>query len=100
MLLEEAVGLVLDVDGDVAEGLGMAPRVVAAEQELTHGQDHANVRLSVAAVATVGGGQRGGRRGSHTRIQPPGADILPVDMREFATRVVTAWRSGGDGGPD
>ena len=65
VLLGQSVRLVLDMHGDVGQGRGVAPGVVAAEEQLTGGQDDPEVGLRTAAVAAVGCGQRGGRRRGH-----------------------------------
>ena len=56
VLLAEALGLVLDLNSDARVRLGVAARVVGAEQQLTAaGKLHAEVGLRAATVATVQG---------------------------------------------
>jgi hypothetical protein len=83
----QAVGLVLDVEGDAGVGVGVGTGVVAAEEKLSDGQDHAHVRLCAATVAAVGGGQRFCRQGGHDDIQPSPAQILPTERVRFAAGI-------------
>jgi hypothetical protein len=65
VLLHEAVRLVVDLDGDDLERVGVPTRVVGAEEELAAGEDHSDVRLRAATVAAIGCGQRSGCRRGH-----------------------------------
>jgi len=60
VLLEQALGLVVHVRGDRLELRGVLASVVCAEEQLAHGQHHANVGLRATTVAAVGCGQRFG----------------------------------------
>src|SRR5690606_27371347 len=64
----EPVGLVVDLHGDLADRLAVLTHVVSAEQQFTTGvENHSDVRLGAAAVATVSSCQRpgGGKSSSH-----------------------------------
>jgi hypothetical protein len=57
--LGQPVALVLDVDRDLGQRLGVHAAVVRAEQQFSAiGEEHANIRLGAAAIADVQGRQR------------------------------------------
>jgi hypothetical protein len=62
--VHELLGLVVDVDRDLAELVAVLTGVVGAEEELAaRGKLHAKIGLSAAPVATVAGGQCAGGNG-------------------------------------
>ena len=59
----QAIGLILDVRGNLVELVGVCAGVVGAKQQLSYGHEHTHVSLRSAPVAPVGCGQWGGGGG-------------------------------------
>ena len=54
----QLVGLVVNLDGNLAELGAVSTSVVSAEQEIAAaGENDAHIRLGAAAVTTIGSGQ-------------------------------------------
>ncbi|GAA2224104.1 hypothetical protein GCM10010413_17210 [Promicromonospora sukumoe] len=64
--------------------------MVAAEEQLAHGQNDAHVSLRAAAVAAVEGGERFGRQGRHISIQPFARAVHAGPGGRFAASIA-AW---------
>jgi hypothetical protein len=66
----ELLGLVLEIDGDLAESCFVLTSMVSAEQQLaTTGQHRAQVSAGAAPIAAVGGGQgRWSQSCSHVHV--------------------------------